>query len=132
MMSEKTNIISMQQSLAVHPGRILWNKFMAPNRLTSRRLASVLHVAPQQISEILNGRRGISAETALRLSKLFGTKPKYWFNLQYEYELAVAQNKWSHVIERQIKVVFQDRHLNPKQVKNALKKASAPARKIYK
>jgi addiction module HigA family antidote len=75
----------------VSPGEILREEFLAPLGLTAYRLARELHVQQTRISEILAGRRSISADTALRLARYFGTTPELWLNLQAHYDLVVAE-----------------------------------------
>jgi addiction module HigA family antidote len=74
----------------IHPGRIL-RREMTARELTASQLASALRVSGGRVTGILGGRRGITAETALRLARYFGTSPQFWMNLQSRYELAVAQ-----------------------------------------
>ena len=75
----------------VHPGEILWEDFMLPNGLTKRALASAIGVPATRIGDITLGRRGISAETDLRLSRYFGTTEGYWLRLQNAYDLEQAR-----------------------------------------
>ncbi len=74
----------------IHPGEILREEYLKPLRLTGNRLATALHVPPQRINEIVNERRAISADTALRLSRYFDTTPAFWMGLQAAYELELA------------------------------------------
>ena len=75
----------------VHPGEVLKHDFMAPFDLSDTALARAIGVTPARINEIVRGRRGITAETALRLARYFGTDPQSWMNLQDHYELAIAE-----------------------------------------
>ncbi len=77
----------------VHPGEILKHDFMKPFGLSSTALAKAIGVTPARINEIVRLRRGISAETALRLAKFFRTDARSWMNLQDQYELAVAERE---------------------------------------
>jgi addiction module HigA family antidote len=86
-----------------HPGEVLRDTFMHPFGLSARALAQAVKVSPQRISEILTGKRGISAETALHLSKLFGTPPSFWMYMQADYDLQEAQKKWSKDLDKKIK-----------------------------
>ncbi len=79
----------------VTPGEILREEFMAPLRLTARALARELDVAPNRITEILNGERAIAAETALLLAKRFDVSARFWMNLQVSYDLEIARRKRS-------------------------------------
>ncbi len=76
----------------IHPGRIL-KREMAARELSANRLALSLRVPSGRISDILNGKRGISPETALRLARYFGTSATLWANLQARYDLAVAEHE---------------------------------------
>jgi antitoxin HigA-1 len=75
----------------VHPGEILKHEFMEPFSLSSNRLAKHIGVTPARINEIVRARRGITAETALRLAQYFNTDAQSWMNLQQHYELEVAE-----------------------------------------
>jgi len=75
---------------AIHPGRLL-KREMEARELSANRLALALRVPSGRITQILNGKRGISAETALRLAQYFGNGAEFWMNLQSRYELAVAE-----------------------------------------
>lgn len=77
----------------VHPGEVLKHDFMEPFALSSNALARAIGVTPTRINEIVRGRRGITAETALRLARYFGTDAQSWMNLQDRYELAVAERR---------------------------------------
>ena len=71
----------------IHPGEILLEEFMRPMGITARQLAADLDVPPSRISEIVNGRRPITADTALRLGLFFQMEARFWMNLQAEYDL---------------------------------------------
>ena len=77
----------------IHPGEILSEEFLGPLGLTQYRLAAEVGVPPRRINEIVLGRRGISADTALRLSHYFGTSAQFWMNLQSRYDLEVGRDK---------------------------------------
>lgn len=74
----------------IHPGEILAEEFLAPLGITQYRLAKTIGVAPTRIGEIVHGTRGISPDTALRLSRALGTSDRFWLNLQTRYDLEVA------------------------------------------
>jgi len=74
-----------------HPGEILLEEFLKPMGLSQNRLAMELRVPCHRVHEIVHGRRGITADTALRLAKFFGTTPDFWMNLQKSYDLAAAK-----------------------------------------
>ena len=77
----------------VHPGEVLKHDFMEPFALSSTALANAVGVTPARINEIVCGRRGVTADTALRLARYFGTDAQSWMNLQDRYELAVAERR---------------------------------------
>jgi antitoxin HigA-1 len=79
----------------IHPGEILKLDFLEPMNITPYRLSIDIGVAQTRISEILNGKRGISADTAIRLSRYFGNSAQFWLNLQsgYDLRLAIAENQ---------------------------------------
>lgn len=81
----------MTQLDPIHPGEVLKHDFMQPCGLSANALAKAVGVTPARINEIIRGRRGISAETALRLAKYFNTDAQSWMNLQAQYELALAE-----------------------------------------
>jgi addiction module HigA family antidote len=86
----------------VHPGEILEKDFLEPLGLSQYRLAKDVHVPPRRINEIVLGKRGITADTALRLARYFGTSPDVWLNLQTRYELDAARLAAGKMIERSI------------------------------
>jgi addiction module HigA family antidote len=86
----------------VHPGEILREDLMRPMGISINRLARDLRVPVTRISEIVNCRRGISADTALRLSRYFGSTPEFWMNLQGAYDLEVAERESKRQIERDV------------------------------
>lgn len=77
----------------IHPGEILAEEFLKPMGLSQNALAREIGVTAARIGEIVNGKRGISADTALRLSRYFGTTPDVWMNLQQRYDLETARRK---------------------------------------
>ena len=84
----------------IHPGEHLCEDFMKPLGLSSNALARALGVTPARVGEILRGRRGITADTALRLARYFRTDVQSWLNLQSHYDVQCAQDKMGKVIER--------------------------------
>lgn len=77
---------------AIHPGEILLEEFMKPMDLSSSALANALGVTPARINEIVRGKRGISADTALRLARYFGADAQSWLNLQQQYDIHCAED----------------------------------------
>ena len=86
----------------IHPGETLREDFMKPLDLTANRLAINLRVPAARIGEIVNGRRAITADTALRLARYFGMSPQFWTNLQANYDLEVAQDAIGKLITEEI------------------------------
>lgn len=92
-----------QKKLApVHPGEILQEEFLKPMGLSQNRLALALRVPARRINEIVLGRRRVTADTALRLSRYFGMSSQFWLGLQMDYELDVAADKIESQIEKDI------------------------------
>ncbi len=87
----------------VHPGEVLRTNFLEPLNLSQNQLALALHVPATRINEIINGKRSISAETALRLGRYFGTTPEFWLNLQARYNLEVAEDAMAEAITRDVR-----------------------------
>jgi len=83
----------------VHPGEILREEFLLPFELTSTALAQAIGVTAARVNEIINERRGITADTALRLARYFGTTADMWLNLQKRYELETARREIGDVLE---------------------------------
>jgi addiction module HigA family antidote len=94
--------MTMPERQPTHPGEILAEDVLAELGLTGRQLARELNVSPNRISEILRGRRAITADTALRLARWLGTSPELWMNLQQVYDLESAQMTLGDEIERQV------------------------------
>lgn len=88
----------------IHPGEILLEDFLKPLHITARRLASDIDVSPSRISELVNGRRPITADTALRLGLFFNMEPRFWLNLQSEYDMRMAIRELKETIEPRIRV----------------------------
>jgi antitoxin HigA-1 len=87
----------------VHPGEMLREEFMKPLGISINGLALELHVPVTRISQIVNERRGITADTALRLARHFGTSADFWMNIQKDYELLLTRHKSLKTIERQVR-----------------------------
>lgn len=86
----------------IHPGEILLEDFMKPMGVSINRLARDTVVPPGRISAIVNGKRAITADTALRLGKYFGVSPQTWMGLQAEYDLRVTQRAIGDEVERRV------------------------------
>ena len=86
----------------IHPGEILREEYLQPLGLSINRLARDLHVPPGRVSEIVNKRRGITADTAIRLGVYFSTSPDFWINLQKRYELETASRGQGKEIAKEV------------------------------
>jgi addiction module HigA family antidote len=86
-----------------HPGETIKEEYLVPLGMSVNALAKELGIGAARLNEIVRGRRGITADTALRLARYFGTTPELWLNLQTFYDLRMAQRKTSRMIERQVK-----------------------------
>jgi addiction module HigA family antidote len=87
----------------IFPGEILLEEFMKPLGVSINRVARDIHVPPGRISEIVNGKRAITADTAIRLGRYFGVSPEIWLNLQADYELRVAIRDRGREIETRVR-----------------------------
>ena len=86
----------------IHPGEILREEFMKPRDLSQNALARALNVPPRRINEIVLEKRSITADTALRLARFFGTSAEMWTGLQADYELRLARYQKARTIEREV------------------------------
>jgi addiction module HigA family antidote len=89
----------------IHPGEVLLEDFMKPLGLSQYRLAKDIGVTPIRISQIVNGQRSITVDTALRLARYFGTSAAVWLRLQVRYDLEVAEKELRDRINREVKVL---------------------------
>ena len=87
----------------IHPGEILLEEFMKPLGVSINKLARDIDVPPGRISEIVNGKRAVTADTALRLGRCFGVSPEIWLNLQADHELRVARRNAGREIEANVR-----------------------------
>ena len=88
----------------VHPGEVLLEEFLTPLELSQYRLAHAISVPPRRINEIVHGNRAISADTALRLSRFFGTSAQFWLNLQARYDLETQRDRLGARLQSEVKV----------------------------
>jgi len=82
-----------------HPGEMLLEEFLNPMKLTQRELADAIHVPYQRVNDLVNGRRGVTPSTALRLARFFGMTPDFWMNLQLRWDLYFAQRDEIQALE---------------------------------
>lgn len=88
----------------VHPGKILLEEFLQPMGITQCRMAKDISVSPKRINEIVNCKRSVTADTALRLGKFFGMSPQFWLNLQSRYDLESAEDRMKKRIDKEVHV----------------------------
>ena len=88
----------------VHPGEILMEEYLEPMGISQYRLAKEISVSPRRINEIVHGKRAISADTALRLTRFFGTSEMFWVNLQMRYDMEIEKDKLADRLEREVSV----------------------------
>ena len=91
----------------IHPGEILLEDFMKPMGISARQLAADIDVSPSRISDLVHGRRPITADTALRLGLFFSMEPRFWLNLQTEYDMRVTKRTQQEKIAARIRVFRQ-------------------------
>lgn len=82
----------------IHPGEVLLEEYLTPLRVTQHHLALAIGVPPRRINEIVHGKRGITADTALRLARYFGTSERFWLNLQGRYEIEVERDRLAGIL----------------------------------
>ncbi len=87
----------------IHPGEVLRQEFMVPLSLSINRLARDLHVPPNRVSDIVNGKRAVTPETALRLGRYFGVSPELWLGLQLDYEMRLAHRRSAAAIAAEVR-----------------------------
>lgn len=95
----------MAKRAPIHPGEILKMEFLDELNLSAYALAKALHVPTNRMTGIVNGERSITAETALRLARFFGTTPEFWLNLQTHYDLTIAARRAAKKIEREVEAL---------------------------
>ena len=84
----------------IHPGEVLLHEYLDPLHVTQHRLAVAIGVPPRRINEIVHGKRRISADTALRLARYFGTTERFWLNLQGRYDLELERDRLVDTLEK--------------------------------
>jgi len=95
--------MSARRLQPIHPGEILREEFLDPMGITQYRLAKDITVDPRRINAIIQGKRAITADTALRLSRYFGTSERFWLNLQAQYDLEVERDELGPRLEKEVK-----------------------------
>lgn len=94
--------MATKQLPPIHPGEILLEEFLRPMGLSQYRIAKDIGVPPRRINEIVHGNRAISADSALRLSRYFGTSERFWLNLQTRYDLEVERDRLGDRLEKEV------------------------------
>ena len=92
----------MTKMKPIHPGEVLLNDFLKPMGISQYRLAQGISVPPRRINELVHGQRGISADTALRLGRYFGTRAEVWMGLQAQFELESAKDSLAGRLEKEV------------------------------
>ena len=88
----------------IHPGEILLEEFLKPMGISQYRLAKDISVSPRRINEIVHGKRAITPNTALRLSRFFGLSERFWINLQARYDLEVEKDRLADRLDKEVHV----------------------------
>jgi len=96
----ESQIITNDRLPNIHPGEILKEEFLEPLNITAYRLAKEINISQTRVSEIIHGKRSVSADTAIRLSRFFGTTPEFWLNLQNLYDLEEEKNNHETEFEK--------------------------------
>lgn len=88
----------------IHPGEILLEEFLKPMGISQYRLAKDINVPPRRINEIVHGKRAVSPDTALRLSRYFGLSERFWMNLQMGYDLEIEKDRLQDRLEKEVRI----------------------------
>lgn len=94
--------MTKEKLVPIHPGEILLEDFLKPLGISQYRLAKDISVPPRRINEIVLGKRSVSADTALRFSKYFGTSERFWLNVQSKYDLEIEKDKLGERLEHEV------------------------------
>ncbi|HEX5715363.1 MAG TPA: HigA family addiction module antitoxin [Thermoanaerobaculia bacterium] len=97
--------MSEQKMPPIHPGEILLEEFLNPLGISQYRLARDVSVPPRRINEIVQGKRSISADTALRLARYFGTSERFWLNLQAHYDLEIEKDRLGDRLDKEVSIL---------------------------
>ncbi len=89
----------------IHPGEVALEEFLKPMGISQYRLAKEISVPPRRINEIVHGRRAITADTALRLSRYFGTSERFWLNLQTRYDIEIEKDRLGNTLDTEVRVL---------------------------
>ena len=97
--------MAMRKLVPIHPGEILLADFLEPLEISQYRLAHDISVPPRRINEIVHGKRAVTADTALRLARYFGTSERFWLNLQARYDLEVQRDLLGGRLKKEVQVL---------------------------
>ncbi len=97
--------MAVKELAPIHPGEILMHEFLEPMGISQYRVAKDISVPPRRINEIVHGKRGISADTALRLSRYFGMSERFWLNLQAAFDLEIGKDRLQGRLADEVKVL---------------------------
>lgn len=97
--------MSTREIPPIHPGEILLEEYLKPMSISQYRLAKDINVDPRRINEIIHGQRSITADTALRLARYFGTSERFWLNLQSRYDLELQKMQLGDRLEKEVKIL---------------------------
>ena len=112
--------------MPIHPGEVLAEEFLTPMGLSQNKLAMDIHVPARRINEIVQGKRRITADTALRLARYFGMSPQFWLGLQMDYDLDVASDELADRLDREVRIAtssqvdYLDRRSKPHHADNVM------------
>jgi addiction module HigA family antidote len=98
-------MMSVREIPPIHPGEILLEEYLKPMGISQYRLAKDINVDPRRINEIIHGQRSITADTALRLARYFGTSERFWLNLQSRYNLELQKMELGDRLEKEVKTL---------------------------
>src|ERR1700704_520502 len=105
--------MSRRKMPPIHPGEILQEEFLSPLGISQYRLAKETSVPPRRINEIVRGTRAISADTALRLARYFGTSERFWLNLQTRYDLEIEKERLGKRLKSEVMTRLPNREAVP-------------------
>jgi len=97
--------VASKMESPVHPGEILLEEFLKPLGMSQYRLAKGISVSPRRINEIVHGKRSVTADTALRLARFFGTTDRFWLNLQTRYDLEIEKDRLGDLLESEVEIL---------------------------
>ena len=98
-------MMSVREIPPIHPGELLLEEYLKPMSISQYRLAKDINVDPRRINEIIRGQRSITADTALRLARYFGTSERFWLNLQSRYDLELQKMELGDRLEKEVKIL---------------------------